>query len=380
MSDRSSTTGSALSPSRLASFRGLRDLSLGMPVVKTEPKSRKTYIPNLNVRRNKIKEEEFSKEVSHRRGENKRGHGRGFSRGGRGRDVNNLIQETGSVFAEGTAILQNRRYGGDGGYSDSTRGGSNFIPMPKLNLQHDRKVNKEEEDLKLRELLRDDFLDDPGLEPDGASKPVQLPFHAADVAPKKEVKSEVKTVKKEIVIDGVKIKQEPVDEGPKTKMELEDDQEEVEDPELNERTVAEFFRRGATQMFFLQLPDALPGLKQEVNSGPARPSTSKPSSARSTETSESSTEQARLKDCTLGSLSDGYIGKIQLLRSGKARLILNDCTVHLASSLQTGCREDVISVELDPATHTGEMINLGPVDARLLCSPYWEDMLSRPEA
>ncbi|XP_066998337.1 DNA-directed RNA polymerase III subunit RPC4 isoform X2 [Anabrus simplex] len=355
MSDRSSTTGSALSPSRLASFRGLRDLSLGMPVVKTEPKSRKTYIPNLNVRRNKIKEEEFSKEVSHRRGENKRGHGRGFSRGGRGRDVNNLIQETGSVFAEGTAILQNRRYGGDGGYSDSTRGGSNFIPMPKLNLQHDRKVNKEEEDLKLRELLRDDFLDDPGLEPDGASKPVQLPFHAA-------------------------VKQEPVDEGPKTKMELEDDQEEVEDPELNERTVAEFFRRGATQMFFLQLPDALPGLKQEVNSGPARPSTSKPSSARSTETSESSTEQARLKDCTLGSLSDGYIGKIQLLRSGKARLILNDCTVHLASSLQTGCREDVISVELDPATHTGEMINLGPVDARLLCSPYWEDMLSRPEA
>jgi hypothetical protein len=39
--------------------------------------------------------------------------------------------------------------------------------------------------------------------------------------------------------------------------------------------------------------------------------------------------------------------------------------------------QDLISVDLDESMHTGDMINLGPVKTRLVCSPDWETMLTK---
>jgi hypothetical protein len=40
-------------------------------------------------------------------------------------------------------------------------------------------MDKEEEETKLKALLRDDFVDDPGMEPDAKYAPVKLPLLAS---------------------------------------------------------------------------------------------------------------------------------------------------------------------------------------------------------
>jgi len=41
------------------------------------------------------------------------------------------------------------------------------------------KIDKEEEEMKLKALLRDDFIDDPSMEPDADYAPVKLPLLAS---------------------------------------------------------------------------------------------------------------------------------------------------------------------------------------------------------
>jgi hypothetical protein len=41
------------------------------------------------------------------------------------------------------------------------------------------KIDKEEEEMKLKALLQDDFIDDPSMEPDADYAPVKLPLLAS---------------------------------------------------------------------------------------------------------------------------------------------------------------------------------------------------------
>lgn len=43
------------------------------------------------------------------------------------------------------------------------------------------KIDKKEEDIMLKELLRDDFIDDPNLEPDYENCPVKLPLNKGNI-------------------------------------------------------------------------------------------------------------------------------------------------------------------------------------------------------
>lgn len=66
-----------------------------------------------------------------------------------------------------------------GGYStrssaDNTRDMIKQMEKPKLNLN--KKVDREEEEKKLKQILRDDFLDDDGDDADLEYAPVKLPF------------------------------------------------------------------------------------------------------------------------------------------------------------------------------------------------------------
>lgn len=85
-----------------------------------------------------------------------------------------LYLQTSGVFSQGATDTQSgRRSKGQGGdrYSDSDR--KVFIEKPKLNL--DRDIDKDEEERKLKALLKDDFIDD-NTEPDAENAPVILPM------------------------------------------------------------------------------------------------------------------------------------------------------------------------------------------------------------
>ena len=145
-------------------FKAPRDLSLGSATAKTPEK--KKFIPNLNVSRNIKKPVEVKTEKNQ---ENKRKFVKKEKHDQR-REKPGLIQTTGSVFAEGMGaggVIKRRTGGGGGGGhggGDGDGGGGQT-----LNFSY----NKEEEEKKLKNLMRDDFIDDLKS---GDCVPVQLPM------------------------------------------------------------------------------------------------------------------------------------------------------------------------------------------------------------
>lgn len=89
-----------------------------------------------------------------------------------------FFHQSAGIFSEGLADLSTKRYSGGGSFRDreSSGGGretSATLERPKLSIP--QKIDKVEEAEKLRELLRDDFLDD-GLDEDSENTPVALPM------------------------------------------------------------------------------------------------------------------------------------------------------------------------------------------------------------
>ncbi|XP_069686660.1 DNA-directed RNA polymerase III subunit RPC4 [Periplaneta americana] len=376
-------------PGRLPSFGGRRDLTLGSPGPSklnqnNDSKPKRVYTPNLNVQRNKNKADANVKDEhanSKDKWERRKDDGKFKKRD----KPNNLIQSTG-VFAEGiAAAAKNRRSGGGGGGGDRDSS-NNFLQKPKLNLQYDRKIDKEEEEMKLKELLRDDFVDDPSADPDTENAPVKLPM-LSTAKLKSEVKEEAKP-KTEETVGAVKIKKEVIDDEEmdvKPKLEngvIKPDKEpkmtKMQTPEL--LNVGDLLKSKEAEMIFLQLPDCLPGLKPEAETvAPARPSKPSASTATSSQAPpNNATETSPTpKHCTLSTLSEGCIGKLQLMKSGKARLVLGNNVLYVDMGTQVCFRQDLIAVNLDQSSHGGDMINLGPVKTRLVCSPDWETMLTK---
>uniref|UniRef100_T1HGM0 Dna-directed rna polymerase iii subunit rpc4 n=1 Tax=Rhodnius prolixus TaxID=13249 RepID=T1HGM0_RHOPR len=165
---------------RLPSFRTPRDLKLSefrdiRPALLNENRNKRVFVPNLNVQRKKQtdgKDGTFSNNDNPK--QNQKEHGRKEDRGrGRGRGNKrqvNFIQGTG-VFSEGLAPTlkhwHNRHSSGEA---------STSIPKPKLNLKDNAKINKEKEEEVMKELLRDDLIEDPDIQPDLHHCPVRLPL------------------------------------------------------------------------------------------------------------------------------------------------------------------------------------------------------------
>ncbi|KAL1131472.1 hypothetical protein AAG570_011089 [Ranatra chinensis] len=161
---------------RLPSFRTPRDLKLSefkQTTNSNESKPKKVYVPNLNIQRRKT-EESHSPAGSNDSSKLDRGR-RGEERGrGRGRRVPNLVQAGTGIFEQGLAASTKISRWSGGGSSNSSE--PTYMQRPKLNLQDNVKINKEEEELVMKELMRDDFLNDPELEPDFDNCPIKLPL------------------------------------------------------------------------------------------------------------------------------------------------------------------------------------------------------------
>lgn len=366
---------------RLPSFRQPRDLTLGSGSVGRGgalglggvTKARKNYAPNLNVQRNKAKEEVKAKEEPTKsRGDRGRGRGdRGRNERGRGRGAPNVIQLSSGVFSEGIAASTRP------GRSRVADSGSSFIPKPKLDLKQNYHADSKEESDRLRQLLQDDFVDDPDAVVDGI-KPLQLPM--IPMKKKGVKKTSGAVVKKEKAdpgvndettladkVSGVKIKTEPGEEEEVDFKPMSGDEGHI----VFERRVGDLLGSKEAEYLLVQLPDCLPGLKPSVE-----PEGSKNVNGTASVTSglAGTTQNPQ---CTLSTVPEGCIGKIQLLKSGRARLKLGAVSLPITMGTQVGFKQDLVSVNLDEFEKTGKMINLGQVRARVVVTPDWESLLMK---
>ncbi|XP_039294481.1 DNA-directed RNA polymerase III subunit RPC4-like [Nilaparvata lugens] len=197
------------STQRLPSLKPPRDLSLSafklnLPGNTNQPPKKKIYVPNLNVQRNRPQVNNSApviKQEPNAETNNKQNHGnspRGRGRG-RGRGTRTFIQTTSGLFSGGVEI--NSRGRGARDRNDGTRVKVE-LQKPRLNLKNATAVNKTEEDNAMKDLLRDDFMDDPSLDPDYDNCPIKLPLSQATQF---FIKDEA------IKEEGFKVKTEPQD-------------------------------------------------------------------------------------------------------------------------------------------------------------------------
>ncbi|XP_058801923.1 DNA-directed RNA polymerase III subunit RPC4-like isoform X2 [Phymastichus coffea] len=360
-----STSSSTL---RLPSFRPPRDYTLGGTNVFTTIKSekpRKVFTPNLNVQRNKNREDvnaskknesgKSEKGLDRDKRKNDKSKGKGK---GRGKVTSNLVQSSG-IFFEGLADIPSRKHIGSGIYRDRDGSGSSretgaILERPKLSIPE--KINKLEEEEKLRDLRRDDFINN-DVDIDMENTPISLPMihesnlFKTDSSQKLDFTKEIPVylqngnashAKMKPSISDTKIK--------KTKLPL---------------TVSQVMENKSNNFILIQLPDCLPGLQSEDD----------PRSKRVAEPGPENEANISNQFCTLNSLKEGMLGKLQILRSGKARLMLgnNNLIVDVGSNISF--RQDLIVADVSDDKQSGDLVHLGAVSSTLICSPDWENML-----
>ncbi|CAK9802423.1 DNA-directed RNA polymerase III subunit RPC4 [Anthophora quadrimaculata] len=355
---------------RLTSFRLPRDLTLGGNVKTEKPK--KVYTPNLNAQRSKKKDDATQNEpVKSGRGkDHNRGRGRGNDRGrdrGRGRGSSNLIQSSG-IWSTGITSTAGKRYsggGGGGGSRDSDRSAQVTLEKPKLDLN--RVVNKAEEAENLKLILRDDFIDD-GEPLNLDNGPVILPMVNEAKLYKEEAKVKVpdeeEEDKKPILLENGEIlppKKEAKYKVPKPDTEV---KQELLD------TIPKIMEHEPNSYMLMQFPDCLPGLVGSADEP-------RPSRANTGSYDKSNENTSQTEFCTLNSLKPGILGKLQILKSGKARLVLGENSLIVDVGSHLSFRQDLIAAKVDTENLTGELINLGSVNSTLICSPDWESMLAK---
>lgn len=115
-------------------------------------------------------------------------------------------------------------------------------------------------------------------------------------------------------------------------------------------------------LFIFQLPDALPGHGTE----------SEP--ADSAESQVPNQPQENL--CTMHNLEEGKIGRLVRYRSGKMKLLLGDSKFDIDLGIDPNLLQEVISTQINKSERSGQVINLGEINAKLSAVPDWEFMLN----
>lgn len=110
-----------------------------------------------------------------------------------------------------------------------------------------------------------------------------------------------------------------------------------------------------------QLPDALPGYGPE------------PEPADSAESQETSQIHDNL--CTMRNLEEGQIGRLVRYRSGKTKLLLGNTKFDIDLGIDPNLMQEAVSTQID-TDRTGQMINLGQINAKLSVVPDWEFLLN----
>nr|XP_040031705.1 DNA-directed RNA polymerase III subunit RPC4 [Gasterosteus aculeatus aculeatus]XP_040031707.1 DNA-directed RNA polymerase III subunit RPC4 [Gasterosteus aculeatus aculeatus]XP_040031708.1 DNA-directed RNA polymerase III subunit RPC4 [Gasterosteus aculeatus aculeatus] len=343
---------SSPSPSaRLTSLR-TRDLTLGGAL----KKAKKTFEPNVHaVRKSKdeLKEENhvlLKKERLYRdksRRENK----------GRRRERPQIIQSH-SIFEQGPADTVRKT--GWRGSTDLQDGATS--PMCKL-VKKERRDSEEndDEDEILNKLQRDDFIDDPGLRNDAKLKPTQLPLcqtlSATTMRPESRSTFKPSSQSRTML------------------------------PKPEQPSVAELLQNlslsGREELFFMQLPDSMPGRDSAQKADTSLGSTVKKAAKKEGKPEEKRPAHLQLQEAVakegcpvLSQLPEGFLGKLQIRKSGKVELKLGHIVMDVSEGAAFSFLQELVSVRLSDG-RTGEMMVLGNVQHKLVLSPDFQVLLKQ---
>ena len=131
-------------------------------------------------------------------------------------------------------------------------------------------------------------------------------------------------------------------------------------------------------LFFIQLPDHLPGI---VKGPPAAAAAAEPEEGAAGAAADRAAQELQQK-CTLSDLSEGYLGKIQIRKSGKTQLVMGSGSTHMNIDLgtQVGFLQDLVAVNVpedtsgtegEAAAPPPDLTVIGHIKHRLVVAPDW---------
>ncbi|TSK14549.1 DNA-directed RNA polymerase III subunit RPC4 [Bagarius yarrelli] len=319
-------------PGRLTSLRS-RDLTLG-------GYKKKTFAPNVNsIRKSKDELKEVQRSVPKKERRDKEDRQRERRR----REKPQTIQSH-SIFEQGPA--DTFRKPGSWGGNNITDYDPSVLPK---SIKKERSVPEDDVDEILEKLQRDDFIDDPGLKNDPKQAPIRLPLHQSFSS----LPSETSTHQR------IPAHTTRPYAGPKPS------------------SVGELFQQLSVsdkeELVFIQLPDSIPvpikAAKRE-KSGKKCDSEDKRASHIKAQNPVEKQAVPVLSDFT-----EGYIGKVQIRRSGKVQLVLGDIALDVSEGAAFSFLQQLVCVRLKEGLTSGDMMVLGDVRHKLVCSPDFEALL-----
>ncbi|KAL0964704.1 hypothetical protein UPYG_G00327820 [Umbra pygmaea] len=341
---------------RLTSLRS-RDLTLG-------GFKKKTFAPNVHsVRKSKDESKDEAHVVPKERKERE---DRLRESRGKRKERPQTIQSH-SIFEQGPADTIRK----PGGWRGTDVSDSAFSPMAKC-VKKERRASEEDQDEMLQKLKRDDFLDDPRLKNDAKNRPIQLPLYQSGNFLRTEATAQQKG---EPSCDPTLFKV-PEATSPRRRPQCGLGQG-VMSPD--QPSVAELFQQltfsETEELLFIQLPDTIPGR-------PTRPpdKTTKDPKPEEKRSCQTKAQDSAGKDVPiLSEFAEGFLGKLQIRKSGKVQLQLGDITMDVSGGAAFSFLQQLVSVRLSEGL-TGDMNVLGNVKHKLVCSPDFQALLQGLEA
>ncbi|XP_061120740.1 DNA-directed RNA polymerase III subunit RPC4 isoform X2 [Syngnathus typhle] len=319
-------------PRRLPSLRN-RDLTLGGALKKTK----KTFEPNVNaVRKSK---DEFKEEiqVTPKRERKQRDAKRRESRSRR-KEKPQTIQSH-SIFEQGPADTPRKTgsWGAAAQVCDTTK-------SPIKAIKEEPQDYDEDEDELLRILQRDDFICDPTLKNDAKLRPIQLPL----------CQTSTSSQEKRLL--------ESPSSGLKTEYK-------GERPSLVE-ILHGLCLSGEEELFFMQLPDCMPVRAQKSEATFQKAKEKKPPHEKAQESPSVKSSPG------LAEFSEGFLGKLQIRKSGKVEMKLGDIVMDITNGSALSFLQQLVSVNVSGGK-TGDMTVLGNINHKLVVSPNFQTLLEQ---
>lgn len=78
---------------------------------------------------------------------------------------------------------------------------------------------------------------------------------------------------------------------------------------------------------------------------------------------------------TMAQMGEGLVGRLVRYRSGKTKLILGESKFDIDLGIDPTLLQEVISITTNRTERSGNMINVGQINAKLSAVPDWESML-----
>ncbi|GLD64234.1 DNA-directed RNA polymerase III subunit RPC4-like isoform X1 [Lates japonicus] len=341
-------------PGRLTSLR-TRDLTLGGAF----KKPKKTFEPNVHAVRKSKDELKEKITVAPKKERRERDERRGARENrGKRRERPQTIQSH-SIFEQGPADTVCKT--GWCGATDLRE--STTSPLCKM-VKKERKYSEESEDEMLGKLQRDDFIDDPDLRNDAKLKPIQLPLCQSSSIIKSQTLST--TTCPETLPLFI-----PVDRAGHSRAEL----PKPEQPSLVD-LLQDLSLSGREELFFMQLPDCMPDRASGQKVDPAFAYTTEKSAKKEGKLEDKRPAHLQTQQAVLSQFPEGFLGKLQIRKSGKVELKLGDIVMDVSEGAAFSFLQQLVSVRLSDG-QTGDMMVLGNVHHKLVLSPDFQALLSQ---